>query len=78
MSKPVTFPKEGTYVEVTDEYGNVDRGIYRGIMPGKPNGGSVRDREDKRIIDSRTAVAHIPVGSVRKVKRIPSGMARSR
>jgi hypothetical protein len=72
----VKFPPEGTCVEVTDEYGNTDRGVYRGIMPGKPTGGSVFDRADKHIIDSRTGCAHIPVQSVRRVKRIPGGMAQ--
>lgn len=77
MNKPVKFPKEGTSVEVTDEYGNVDRGVFRGIMHGKANG-SRFEREPKAIIDNRTGVAHIPLGSVRKVKRIPAGMARIR
>lgn len=78
MSKPVKFPKEGTCVEVTDEYGNVDRGVYRGVMPGKANGGSRREREPKAVIDARSFVAHIPLGSVRKVKRIPAGMVHAR
>lgn len=76
MTKEIKLPKEGTCVETTDEFGQVDRGIYRGIAPGKPTGSSRREREDKVIIDGGSFVAHISRSSLRKVKRIPGGMAQ--